>query len=53
VSKLSLSLEHLEVASFEPAPAIKSAVADDGTYDTVGVFCTYPKYSCLLACQSV
>jgi hypothetical protein len=52
MSKLSLSLESLEVSSFEPLSVDVQAL-DEGTYDTVGVFCTYPRASCLIACPSV
>jgi hypothetical protein len=52
MSKLSLSVESLEVSSFEPL-SLDVQVLEEGTYDTVGVFCTYPKYSCLIACPSV
>jgi hypothetical protein len=52
MSKLSLSLENLEVSSFEPASVDVQAM-DEGTYDTINVFCTAPKYSCLIACPSV
>jgi hypothetical protein len=51
MSKLTLSLENLEVSTFEPMEKeVKPAKALEGTYDTVGVFCTAPKYSCIYAC---
>jgi hypothetical protein len=49
MSKLALRLDELEISSFEPEKQDLKAV-EDNTYDTVGVFCTYPKYSCYIAC---